>query len=63
MGLDVVQLVLKISAEKILPFCELSQVLLLCTLLLGNTCVVSLHSALSTAPSCDGEPGLSLLKG
>ena len=59
MGLDAVQLELKISAEKILPVR-----LLLCRLLLGNMCVnAGLHSALSTAPSCDGAPGLLLLKG
>ena len=58
-GLDAVQLELKISAEKILPVR-----LLLCRLLLGNMCVnAGLHSALSTAPSCDGAPGLLLLKG
>ena len=54
MGLDAVQLGLKISAEKILPVR-----LLLCRLLLGNMCVnAGLHSALSAAPSCDGAPGL-----
>lgn len=41
MGLDAVQLELKISAEKILPVR-----LLLCRLLLGNMCVnAGLHSA------------------
>ena len=55
MGLDAVQLELKISAEKILPVR-----LLLCRLLLGNMCV---NAGLHSAPAATVRLAFFLLKG